>query len=151
MNIVVTPDTGFMNISPDGFHKWATEFIECRKTLNTTLTKNVSPVAYYLLCHAIELEIKARLLRSSNNFKPRDLKNQYGHRLIDAYNALDTSDKVLTKTEIETLKVINQIYKDKGFEYFTPVNVFIVFQRLLDIKLLDHIASKLIETLPEKN
>ena len=155
MNIVVTPETITLkksDITPEGYHLWATHFQKCRRDYVSPLGQ-LSPIPYYLLCHAIELEIKSKLLKTIIGLTAKDVKC-FGHDLIKAYNALNPSLQKLTKNEFNILKIISNIYDNpnKGFEYFDIVNVIYKFKNLSnnndslpDITLLDCIASKLIE------
>jgi hypothetical protein len=141
MNIIIEPGTGHINLSPDAFHRWATHYLKCRKDFQSP--HKFSPVPYFLLCRAIELEIKARLLK---NLTQKDVKYAYGHDLVKAYNALEPSEKILNQDEEDTLRIASPIYEppDKGFEYFNPKDALTGYHRFPKLALLDSIASKLI-------
>jgi hypothetical protein len=139
MNIIIEPGTLHVNISPEAFHRWATHYLKCRKDFQSP--HKFSPVPYFLLCRAIELEIKARLLK---NLTQKEVKYDYWHDLVKAYNALEPIEKNLTKDEEHTLRVASGIYKDKGFEYFNPRDALTGYHRFPELALLDSIASKLI-------
>ena len=142
MNIVVTPVTHPIKMPEEPFHKWAKQFLKCKRELKTSYPNESSPIPYYLLCHAIELEIKARLSKTKSW---KELKKDFCHDLMKAYNALDNSQqKILSDEDIEILKKVNLIYMEKGFEYILPFDLLTKNRRYPDLALLDSIASKLI-------
>ena len=139
MGIIIRAGSINANISPDAFHRWATHYLKCRKDFQSP--HKFSPVPYFLLCRAIELEIKARHLR---NLTQNKVKKSYGHDLLKAYNALNPVEKNLNQDEEHTLQVASDIYKEKGFEYFKSIDALTGYHRFPDLVLLDSIASKLI-------
>ena len=127
------------NLSPDAFHRWATHYQKCKKDFQCS--DRFSPVPYFLLCRAIELEIKARHLKCK---KQVQVKKEFGHDLVKAYNALDPTERILNQSEEHTLRVASDIYNNKDFEYFDPQDALTGYSRFPDLTLLDSIASKLI-------
>jgi hypothetical protein len=127
------------NLSPDAFHRWATHYQKCRKYFRCR--DKFSPVPYFLLCRAIELEIKARHLRHMTQL---EVKTKFGHDLAKAYEASDPAEKTLNQSEEHTLRVASEIYNSKDFEYFDPQDALTGYSRFPDLTLLDSIASKLI-------
>lgn len=127
------------NLSPDAFHRWATHYQKCRKDFQCP--DPFSPVPYFLLCRAIELELKARHLK---HMTQSNVKKNFGHDLGKAYGALDPAEKILNQSEEHTLQLANDIYMDKGFEYFGLQDALTGYSRFPDLALLDSIASKLI-------
>ena len=64
---------------------------------------------------------------------------------MKSYQALDSSEKNLTKPEENVLKIASKIYNDnKGFEYFDPEDALTAYRRYPDLGQLDSIATKLI-------
>lgn len=140
MNQIVRPGAIKANLSPDAFHRWATHYLKCRKDFQCP--HKFSPVPYFLLCRAIELEIKAKHLK---NMTQKQVKDKFWHDLTKAYDALDPAEKTLNQSEEDTLQVASTIYNDnKGFEYFSPGDALTGYKRFPDLALLDAIASKLI-------
>ena len=127
------------NLAPDAFHRWATHYQKCRNDFQCS--ERFSPVPYFLLCRAIELEIKARHLKRMTQ---DCVKAAFGHDLVKAYDALDPAERTLNQGEEDTLRVASDIYKGKGFEYFGPEDVLSGYRRFPDLTLLDSIAGKLI-------
>ena len=127
------------NLSPGAFHRWATHYRKCRKSFRCP--DKFSPVPYFLLCRAIELEIKARHLRHMTQL---EVKTKFGHDLAKAYEASDPAEKTLNQSEEHTLRVASEIYNSKDFEYFDPQDALTGYSRFPDLTLLDSIASKLI-------
>ena len=139
MNIIITPGTAHINLSPDAFHMWATHYLKCKNDFRSP--NKFSPVPYFLLCRAIELEIKARHLR---NVTQTQVKDNYGHDLVKAYGALTSTEQILTQDEETTLKIANDIYRRKGFEYFEGMSALNGYKEFPDLTILDSIANKLI-------
>jgi hypothetical protein len=129
-----------VNLSPDAFHRWATHYYKCKQDFRSP--DKFSPVPYFLLCRAIELEIKSKHLQAK---RQTEVKTEFGHDLIKAYVALAQGEKVLTDDEIAVLKRANEIYASKGFEYFVPEHALSGYSAYPDLETLDAIAGKLID------
>lgn len=99
-----------------------------------------SPVPYFLICRAIELELKAKHLESKSR---SDVKNDYGHNLKRSYDELP--DRKLNRQEYVVLSHASDIYKDKGFEYATVIDAVTGLKDFPDLAVLEQIATKLIE------
>ena len=80
--IRLTVDTGVVNFSAHAFHKFAFHYYKCVQDFKPP--DNWSPVPYALLCRAIELELKARLLDITPG---QSGVKQYSHDLEKAYEA----------------------------------------------------------------
>ena len=81
-----------------------------------------SPVPYFLLCRAIELQFKAVHLEQLKAGHPGhqtqyDVKKLFNHKLIKSYEALPATDRTLSREQLKLLKKADEIYKGKGFEY----------------------------------
>ena len=131
-----------VNASPEAFHIYAGHYYKCKQDFKPP-DDYPSSLAYFLLCRAIELELKARLLR---NWRQSRVKGKIGHRLLDAYNALDAQDQTLSQSEVAVLTEADAIYSRKSFEYFVPTDALTGFSRYPDLEMLDAIAKKLIES-----
>ncbi len=129
-----------LNLSPDAFHRWATHYYKCKQDFRSP--HKFSPVPYFLLCRAIELEIKSKHLQAK---RQTEVKVEFGHNLMRAYAALAQAKKVLTDDEIVVLEGANKIYASKGFEYFVPKHTLTGYSAYPDLETLDAIASKLID------
>ena len=128
------------NLSPDAFHRWATHYYKCKHDFRSP--HKFSPVPYFLLCRAIELEIKSIHLRVK---KQKEVKKAFGHDMLKAYEALGEEYKILDDNEVKVLKDANEIYCSKGFEYFKPADAIIAYSKFPDLDTLDAIAKKLIK------
>ena len=128
------------NLAPDAFHRWAQHYYKCKQDFEPP--HRFSPVPYFLLCRAIELEIKGRHLIQRLQ---SEVKDQFGHDLRKAYEALDTDQKILSDIELRLLCDANDIYdSNKGFEYFNPEDALNGFSRFPDLDQLDSVTRKLI-------
>ena len=129
----------FANLSPDAFHLWATHYYQCRQAFRSP--DQFSPVPYFLLCRAIELELKSRHLGAK---RQAQVKQAYRHDLVKSYNGLSASEQNLSDEEFALLSEASSIYKDKGFEYFDPVDALTGFSRFPDLDKLDALTKKII-------
>ena len=130
-----------VNLSPNEFHRYATHYYKCKRDF-TPPDDKFSPVPYFLLCRAIELEIKARHLK---RLTLKEVK-KFRHRLLKAYKALDAQEQILSQSEVEVLTAADQIYGDKEFEYFRQEDALTGSSRFPDLDMLDTIAKKLINS-----
>ena len=127
-----------VNLAPDAFHRWATHYYKCRRDFQCPTEH--SPVPYFLLCRAIELEIKAKHLVCMTQ---TEVKERFGHDLKKAYDALDSHERILNESEERTLQKASAIYASKGFEYFEPEDALTGYRRFPDLVSLDSIARNL--------
>ena len=79
------------------------------------VTESAPPVPYFLLCRAIELELKATHLVE----KPKEVvKKEFGHNLEKSYANIPAKHRLLSSTEERLLAQVSAIYAAKDFEYF---------------------------------
>ena len=127
------------NLAPDAFHRWATHYYKCKQDFQPP--HRFSPVPYFLLCRAIELQLKSKHLQ----LKTQDqVKQEYWHNLSKLYGSLSDNDKVLNASELNILEQASNIYAPKDFEYFTPEDALTAYSRYPDMQALDAVARKLI-------
>jgi len=136
---VIQPAAVFVNLSPDGFHLWATHYYKCRQDFVSPTP--FSPVPYFLLCRATELELKSRHLQTQ---RQSQVKKSYGHNLAQAYNELPAADQVLIAAEQSVLQQASAIYASKGFEYWSPDDALTGYRRFPDLVTLEAITKKLL-------
>lgn len=144
MNNLIKIEPLKFNITPFGFHKYASDYLDTAD--NWSSESKYSPVPYFLYCRSIELGLKAFLLAKGKNLEY--VKYKIGHSLTKALenarqNALDdiieTSD--IEKVEIE---IADKYYKDKGFEYFSVSNHVTGLKELPKLDILKEYSQKLI-------
>lgn len=140
----ILPSTGHVNLSSVGFRLWASHFLQCRKSF--VPPEGFSPVPYFLLCLAIELELKARHLVTLSQDEVRD---NFGHDLLEAYNDLPLEQHTLSAEEFAVLETANSVYRDirdkGGFKYFPVREVTTGFKSAPSLAALDALATKLVE------
>jgi len=139
MNYTLAAETGFINFSAFAFKRWAMHYYKCRHDFVNP--DKFSPVPYFLLCRAIELELKARHLEK--NRQPEVAKT-FNHRIKSSYLALPKRQQTLEAKELAVLKQANAIYATKGFEYVQPIDAATAYKRFPDLDALDHVARKLL-------
>jgi hypothetical protein len=139
-----------LNFSAPSFHIWATQYYGCRQTFGGADPgyPGFSPVPYFLLCRAIELELKSRHLEHQRQHEVKDL---FGHYITRAYRALPPEQQTLAPAELAVLEQANGIYTTKGFEYISPHDAVKGFTRFPDLDALDAVAKKLIEEHPKES
>ncbi len=140
-NIVITAETGHFNLSPILFHNYALQYLECCHSFDAETN---SPVPYFLVCRAIELELKAKHLESK--LRP-EVKQKYGHNLKKSYDELPNAEKVLDPVEYKELARASEIYDipNKGFEYVSVFDAVTGLKNFPDLAVLERIANKLVE------
>ncbi len=148
-NVVVKPQPVHVNLSPLGFHGYASEFLRAANSFKCG--DNFSPVPYYLRCRVIELALKAFLL--AKGFPKNDLKKKLRHNLKKALNSATKyglQSKVAIKPkEKEEIKKANVYYADKGFEYFQVTKAVRGYPKLPDLKILEDVSSRLVSGLKD--
>jgi hypothetical protein len=138
---VLTAETGHINLSPTLFHKYARDYLDCERTFRAASA--YSPVPYFLVCRAIELELKARHLESKSR---AEVKKEFGHDLKKSYDALPTTEKVLNSGEYAELVRASEIYDvpNKGFEYVSVGDAVTGLSNFPSLTVLEAIAAKVI-------
>ena len=106
-----------LKISDLQFAQYAEDFFNAGKAC--PVNKIFNPVPYYLYCHCIELALKAICLRFGDTTKI--VKNEIRHDLEDAVAHAEQKLRVtlLSESERMEIKKANDLYKQKGFEYFS--------------------------------
>jgi hypothetical protein len=130
------------NISPDAFHIYAMHYYKCKRDF-TPPDDYFSPIPYFLLCRAIELEIKARHLK---RLTQSEVKKRFRHHLLKAYEALDAQEQILSQNELAVLTTADELYTKTDLAYFNPVHALRAFSQFPDLDMLDTIAKKLISS-----
>jgi hypothetical protein len=139
-DVTVNMQVAKVNLSPDMFHRYAGHYYKCKQDF-VCPDDGSSPVPHFLLCRAIELQIKAKHLK---RLTQKEVKKRFGHRLLRAYKALDAGEQVLSQSEVEVLTAADKIYNKKEFEYFWQEDALTGFSRFRDLNTLDTMAKKLI-------
>ncbi len=140
MRYEMKAEPGEFNLSPHGFRRWAKEYYECYRSFRRT--SDFSPVPYFLLCRTIELQLKAIHLEGK---RQKDVKEKYGHDLIESYNDLPATRQTLSDEEFSLIQKAGEVYKGKGFEYFNVSHAARGFSNFPELDVLDAIAAKIIE------
>jgi len=104
-----------------GLWRYGKQFIDAsRVLLDSTGKLTVSVPAYYLLCHGIELTLKAYLRGAGRQL--RDLKG-LGHDLVKCYNEAKEEgvDRycMLEEKHIVAIRLVNTYYATKELEYIS--------------------------------
>lgn len=145
----VQAKTAYGNISPLGFHRYASEFLSAARSIEQS--DIFSPVPYYLLCRALELTLKAFLL--ARGLSKKELKNmkKYGHDLEKLFNISDEMGlRSITHISDEYKQLVsasNDYYGSKAFEYFDVYRAMQGYSGLPDINKLDEFVGQLIADL----
>lgn len=104
-----------------------------------------SPATFYLYCHSIELSLKSFLLLQ-NNQTLNSIK-KLKHNLVEILDYL-ILDINLSEREKDILRMANNYYNDKGFEYYHPQKSdgdYTLLYDMWDINDLKTISEKLLE------
>jgi hypothetical protein len=143
IDIRMKAETAHWNFSSPSFHIYAVDYYNYVQSYKPP---KFSPVPFALLCRAIELELKSQLLAQAHVGGPGQLeiKNDFGHNLIHAYEALLDDKKTLTNKELAVLRRANEVYVEKTFDYVSPLEAAHGFSRYPDLAELDAVAKKLL-------
>jgi hypothetical protein len=125
-----------------GFLNFASTFKEAADLLLANRSRELETPSYYLLCHSVELALKAFL--KTKGFSDDLMKSkELGHnltRLMDESLRHGLADVVkMDDTALEIIHVVDEYYRTKGFEYLLPG--FKTYPRLED---LEAVVKKLI-------
>ena len=138
MNYALKAESGHINFSPVGFRRAAEDFIAAYDSFKPS---KFSVVPYFLCCRAMELALKSMHLEVQTQMK---VKNNFGHDLRRAYDALPLGKRVLLSVEGDVLDQANILYKAKAFEYVQPFDAATAYSRFPDLNDLAHVGRKLI-------
>ena len=138
-NITMQVEPAFFNLSPDAFHLWANHFYKAK--CDFISPSKISPVPYFLCCRAIELELKAKHLVEK---RQKQVKIEFGHNLVAAYDALEDEHKILNEDEYNLLCRVNEVYATKGFEYINLEDALTAYKRFPIIEELDSLTRKIL-------
>lgn len=134
------------NVSPMAFRLWASHYIRCYEAFDAM--GKFSPVPYFLLCRAIELSLKAIHLKSISRAQ---VKSKYSHNIMALYDALGNGAKVLSTHESDVLLRASNVYRGKGFEYFSPDFALEGYKSFPDLRILEDVARKLMARCEEED
>jgi hypothetical protein len=140
MTYVLNAEPGEINLSSPAFRVWAKHYFQCRHSFKCA---DFSPVPYFLLCRAIELQFKAFHLEGKRQI---DVKRDYAHDLIKLYNDLPAADQRLTPEQLKLLEQANKIYIGKGFEYINVGHAARGFSDFPDLTHLDALAVEILNS-----
>jgi hypothetical protein len=148
-NIVIRVQPATVHISPFGFHRYAKEYF--RAALAYEPADGFSPVRYYLVCHAIEVCLKAFLLGKGVPKTKLKNPNLLGHDLVKVLArsracGLDTYRPLTADEEAELVRA-NAYYSKKGFEYFEVTKAATGYPDLPKLAVLEALCASLIERL----
>lgn len=146
-NTAITPATAVVNISPIGFHHYASEFSTSARQAQAGLGSTFSPVPYYLYCHSLELGLKAFLL--AKGVTKHELKYRLGHDLRKIPRK--ARGRGLEQTVPfsahwrDELRKANNYYASKGFEYFGVNAAVRGYPQLPALDVLNEIVTTLLK------
>ena len=87
----------------------------------------------------MELAIKSIHLKSKTQTQ---VKLDYSHNILKAYDALDGTLKTLSQNEYDALAKASPIYNGKGFEYFNPGHALAGYSNFPDLEALSSATTK---------
>jgi len=137
-----------VRLTPMGFHKFGEDFLAAAGS--SSREGGYSPVPYYCTCRAIELGLKSYLLCRGVPIETLKSK-RYGHDLV----ALLELAKSLgihelwnpSESDMEQLRIANECYEKKGFEYFQVVRAVRGYSDLPDLEVLKGAAVGLLSSI----
>jgi len=147
-----------INIRPSGYYRYAHEYFRAYKQF-ISQDKGFTPVPYYLICHSIELALKAYLSARGLTNEELRFKSNRGRKNGDGHNLPVIYDKckemglgyLIKTTEAQELSIrkINELYNHKDFEYFMDLALILKKKNLPELNKLELIAKSLLEAINE--
>jgi len=127
-----------------GLWTYAKEYLDAAKSVASSSDRELVPTpAYYLVCHSIELILKAFLRGSGEELE--DLK-KIGHNLNRCLNKAAkkgiNEHYCFTDTKKQAVSLINDYYSQKELEYISTG-----FKRFPKYDILEKVASGLLSSL----
>lgn len=140
-----TPKTGRPKIVYLGFAVYANQYLDAFCHVGQDSPFN--PVRYYLCCHALELALKAYLLKQGQKLSTLRTK-KVGHNLEELLNRAANKSLVPPFTVdtacVDEVKKANRYYFEKGFEYFELVDALKGRDQLPDLFTLERLTRELL-------
>lgn len=139
------------NMGPLALHFYANAFLNAAHSL-PALT-GFDPVRPYLICHAIELGLKAFL--SLQNLTMIELADsQYGHNFVRILEQAEprglTTTVPLTPEHLAAIRKASDYYSGKVFEYPAVGEMAAAYPNMPPINILVDAASILVQSLEHK-
>jgi len=127
-----------------GLWTYSKEFLNAAKAVASLSDKELVPIpAYYLVCHSIELILKAFLRGEGESLnKLREVSHDLNQALKAAKKKNLDQYYLLTEDQREAVDLINDYYNKKELEYITTG-----FKSFPKYDILEKIASSLIDSL----
>lgn len=142
--IVLQPSNVVAHVDGHWLKRYAEDFLAAARAFQAPKNR-FSPVRYYLICHSIELALKAFLFTAG--YKKKDRK-RLNHDLVKALNAAEENGLAeyfrITDKERESIEKANKLYPKKEFEYFESLET-IYDPHDFDLDVLDQFTQRLIE------
>lgn len=125
---------------------YAADFLAAAQSFQSP-EQRFSPVRYYLICHSIELALKAFLFTAG--YKKNDRKN-LNHNLLKILaeaegNGLGNYFEI-SHAEKESIEKANELYQEKKFEYFESLET-IYDPHNFELDVLEAFAQRLVESI----
>jgi hypothetical protein len=142
----ITPEPGRILFHPSYYHFCGSEFLSAEGSYEPP--GRYSPVPYYLVCHSIEVLLKAHLLCEGISEKEFMYQTRFGHDLEKGLRwaeetGLGTHVQV-TDEERRQVALANAYYMNKEFEYAPPIGkVMEAYRGLPDLETLRSLTVRL--------
>jgi hypothetical protein len=144
--MITQGDDVVVHVDGHWLRRYATDFLSAAQTFEPPKNR-FSPVPYYLICHSIELSLKAFLF--SAGFKKKERK-ELSHNLEKALDEAEhkglSTHLEITSNDREALKKANKLYSIKEFEYFEKLET-IYDPHDFDLDALASFAQRLLDAI----
>ncbi len=149
---IIRPEPVIVNLSPLGFHKYASDFLRAADSVE--MSDAFNPVPYYLCCRSLELILKALLLAKGvplNDLKGKSLSHDL-ILILRRARSLGLNDLVVvTRLQENEIRKANDYYKIplKGFEYFRVGRLISSYPDLPEVGILTEVSQNMIRSLED--
>ena len=117
---IINCETDHINITPYALAKISEAFYFASKNYQAS---EIFTFNYFLYCASIEIGLKSAILSKDNSFEnKKTVKQNIRHDLIKAIGKFEqyfNGQTIINSKDCESIKKINNFYKEKGLEYFT--------------------------------
>lgn len=98
-------------------------------------------VAHFILCHALELSLKAFLL--CNNISISEVRTNYGHDIQKLLSECENKNIALDASDRENIRILDDIHKRHVIKYPSPGNVIFMSGHgfALSVRRLNNLIS----------
>lgn len=142
--IILQASNVVANVDGYWLRNYAADFLAAAQAFQAPENR-FSPVPYYLICHSIELALKAFLFTAGYKKKDRKKLNHDLEKALEAAEENGLAQYIkISKKERKSIKKANKLYLRKEFEYVESLDT-IYYPHDFELDVLNELAKRLVE------